>query len=58
MPDSDRDEDYVIANDGEIVMDDDVLPPLNEEAALDIVDGHHELNVDDLTVDIEDDYGG
>jgi len=58
VPDNDRDEDFVIADDGEIVMTDDELPPLNEEAPLEIVDGHPELNVDDLTIDIVDDYGG
>ncbi len=58
VPDNDRDEDFVIADDGEIVMTDEELPPLNEEAALDIVDGHEELNADDLTIDIVDDYGG
>lgn len=58
MPDNDRDEDFVIADDGEIVMTDEELPPLNEEAPLDIVDGHEELNADDLTIDIVDDYGG
>ena len=50
MPDNDRDEDFVIADDGEIVMTDD--------AAVDIIDGHPELDAGDLTVDIEDDYGG
>ena len=58
MPDNDRDEDFVIADDGEIVMTDDELAPMTDDAAVDIVDGHPELDVDDLTVDIEDDYGG
>lgn len=58
MADNDRDDDFVIANDGEIVMSADELPPLNEEAALRFVDGHLEINVDDLDIDISDDYGG
>lgn len=58
MPDNDRDDDFVIADDGEIIMTDDELAPVTDEAALEIIDGHPELDVDDLTVDIEDDYGG
>lgn len=58
MPDNDRDEDFVIADDGEIVMTDDELAPMTDEAAVDIIDGHPELDADDLTIDIEDDYGG
>ena len=57
MPDDDE-QDNPIGHEGEIAMNEDELPPWNEEAALDIVDGHPELDVDDLTVDIEDDYGG
>jgi len=57
VPDDDE-QDNPIGHEGEIAMNEDELPPRNEEAALDIVDGHPELDVDDLTVDIEDDYGG
>jgi hypothetical protein len=58
MNDSERDDDFVIAPDGEIIFEGSALPLANDEAPLDIVDGHHEINVDDLTIDISDDYGG
>ena len=58
MADNDRDDDFVIADDGEIVMSADELSLRNDEAPLEIVDGFPEIKADDLDIDISDDYGG
>lgn len=58
MADNDRDDDFVIADDGEIVMSADELSLRNGEAPLEIVDGFPEIKADDLDIDISDDYGG